>query len=101
MMVKALLTIFLVLALIGQGGSVCIQVDNDHVVTALVKDSHKIHVVNTEFDDEQRGAKFYPPASLTLPNWLKASALAPRLELQGKNFTSNRPLFKLTTALLI
>jgi hypothetical protein len=101
MMVKAFLTIFLALSLVAQGGLVCIQVDNDHILTALVNTGRVVHAANNDFDDEQRGAKAYAVAPLNLPFALKAPANPARPDTHATFFPLHRPLFKLKTAFLI
>lgn len=101
MMVKAFLTIFLALLLVAQGGSVYVQVDNDHVLTALVNTGRVVHVANNDFDDDQRGAKAYAVAALDLSFAQKAPANSARPDTHATFFPPHRPLFKLTTALLI
>jgi hypothetical protein len=101
MMVKAFLTIFLALSLVAQGGSVCIQVDNDHLLTALVNASRDMHVTNNDFDDDQRGAKPYAVAPLTLPFWLNTAAKSTRRDTQAIFFPPHQPLFKLKAVFLI
>jgi len=103
MIVKVLLAIFLALALVSQGGLVCIQVDNDHVLTALVNTSRVVHLANNDFDDDQRGAKAYAVVPLDSPFSLGVPAKPAHRIAQATLFSPLRPLplFKLKAAFLI
>lgn len=100
-MVKAFLTIFLALALVAQGGLVCIQVDNDHSLTVLMNTGRIVHAANNDFDDEQRGAKAYALAPAGVPAWIAAVTKPTRHDAQTTSLTPNRRLFKLKAAFLI
>lgn len=100
MMIKVFLMMFLALSLAVQGTSISIQIENDHVVSALVQTRHDIHVASNDLDDEQRGAKFHT-AALTPPFEVTLVSDSPHWHSEAKFPATKRPLFKLKAVFLI
>ena len=76
-MMKASLALFLTLSLATQVAAISVQFENDHLLTTLVNTGRGFHAGNSDFDDDQRGARPYFSGPLTALFWLKLAPPTP------------------------